>query len=83
MKKITRLILVDIRQKNRIGQFARVAERPDVELHIYDHHPPAEDDLHGSVEMVREVGATTTLLCGLLRERPRLRQPLRTPATPS
>lgn len=69
LKKITRLILVDIRQKNRIGQFARVAERPDVELHIYDHHPPAEDDLHGSVEMVREVGATTTLLCGLLRER--------------
>ncbi len=69
LKKINRLILVDIRQKNRIGKFAQVAERPDVELHIYDHHPPAEDDLHGAVEMVREVGATTTLLCGLLREK--------------
>jgi len=69
LKKITRLILVDIRQKNRIGQFARVAERPDVELHIYDHHPPAEDDLRGSVEVVQEVGATTTVLCGLLKKK--------------
>lgn len=69
LKKVTRLILVDIRQKNRIGKFARIADRPEVELHIYDHHPPAEDDLHGSMEMVKEVGATTTILCGLLRKK--------------
>ena len=69
LKKITRLILVDIRQKNRIGKFARVAERPDVELHIDDHHPPADDDLRGSVEVVQEVGATTTVLCGLLKKK--------------
>ena len=69
LKKVTKLILVDIRQKNRIGKFARIADRPEVELHIYDHHPPAEDDLQGSVEMVREVGATSTLLCGLLKKK--------------
>ena len=43
--------------------------KPDLEIHIYDHHPPSSDDLHGSLEVVSEVGATITLLLNILRER--------------
>jgi tRNA nucleotidyltransferase (CCA-adding enzyme) len=69
LKKVTRLILVDIRQKNRIGKFASIVDKPGVDLHIYDHHPPAKDDLHGSQEVIREVGATVTILCQMLKKK--------------
>ncbi|MFO7601451.1 MAG: polya polymerase, partial [Candidatus Desulfacyla sp.] len=36
---IKRLILVDTRQRSRIGKFGRLADNQDVEIHIYDHHP--------------------------------------------
>ena len=69
LQEVKRLILVDTRQISRIGKFSEVVSNSDVEIHIYDHHPPSSDDLHGSLEVVSEVGATTTLLLSLLRER--------------
>jgi tRNA nucleotidyltransferase (CCA-adding enzyme) len=67
--RIRRLILVDTRQKSRIGRFADLAERPDVDIHIYDHHHDSEDDIRGRVEIIREVGAATTILTELIKER--------------
>ncbi|ROQ91993.1 CBS domain-containing protein [Desulfosoma caldarium] len=69
LSSISRLILVDTRQASRIGKFQEVALRPEVEVHIYDHHPRADDDIQGTVEVVRPVGATVTLLTHILRER--------------
>jgi tRNA nucleotidyltransferase (CCA-adding enzyme) len=67
-KKIQRLILVDTRQPGRIGKFASLAERGEVALHIYDHHPPSVEDLKGEVEVIEEVGATITILTKILRD---------------
>ena len=67
--RIKRLILVDTRQKSRIGKFAELASRDGVEIHIYDHHHGSEEDLHGHLEVIKEVGATTTILTELLREK--------------
>jgi tRNA nucleotidyltransferase (CCA-adding enzyme) len=69
LREIKRLILVDTRQGSRIGKFSEVVSKPDLEIHIYDHHPPSPDDLHGSLEVVSEVGSTTTLLLNILQER--------------
>ena len=66
---IKRLILVDTRQKKRIGKFARLAGKKGVEIHIYDHHPDSPDDIHGDVEVVRKTGSTTAILTRLLREK--------------
>ena len=68
-QEITRLILVDTRQRSRIGRFAEIVDSPTVELHIYDHHPPSTDDIGGIVEVIKEQGATITILVELLRER--------------
>jgi len=67
--RIKRLILVDTRQVNRIGKFKRLVEEGRVDIHIYDHHPPTEDDVSGSVEVIKPVGATVTLLTQIIRER--------------
>lgn len=69
LEQVKRLILVDTRQKNRIKQFLKLADRNDVEIHIYDHHPDSEDDLHGQVEFIQPVGATTTILIDILRSK--------------
>jgi tRNA nucleotidyltransferase (CCA-adding enzyme) len=62
LEEVQRLILVDTRQISRIGKFSEVLSKPDLEIHIYDHHPPSSEDLHGSLEVISEVGATVTLL---------------------
>ena len=67
--RIKRLILVDTRQKSRIGKFAELADREGVEIHIYDHHHDSEEDIQGHLEVIKDVGATTTILAELIRER--------------
>src|SRR5512146_2154717 len=69
LSRVTRVILVDIRNSARIGVFGEVVRRPGMDLHIYDHHPEEEADLHGSVEVIRPVGSTTTILVEILKER--------------
>jgi tRNA nucleotidyltransferase (CCA-adding enzyme) len=69
LREVKRLILVDTRQTSRIGKFAELVSKSDLEIHIYDHHPPSPDDLHGALEVILEVGATTTLLLNILQER--------------
>ena len=67
--QIKRLILVDTRQKSRIGKFARLAGNKAVEIHIYDHHPDSSDDVHGDLEVIRKTGSTTAILTRLLKEK--------------
>lgn len=66
--KITRLVLVDIRQRDRIGRFQEILDKPGLDVHIYDHHPASDNDISGSLEVIREVGATTTILCEMLEK---------------
>jgi tRNA nucleotidyltransferase (CCA-adding enzyme) len=67
-REINRLILVDTRQISRIGKFSEILSNPDLEIHIYDHHPASSEDLHGSLEVISEVGATVTLLLDVLQK---------------
>ena len=66
---IRRLILVDTRQKKRIGKFKELLDRDDVEIHIYDHHPPSDDDIKGNLEIIEKAGAGTSILIEIIRDR--------------
>ena len=59
---VTRVILVDTKNPKRVGKLAELIGRPGIDVHIYDHHPWTEGDVHGSVELVEVMGATVTLL---------------------
>ena len=69
LEKVTRLILVDIRKSSRIGPFQDLIGKPGVDVHIYDHHPEGEADIEGSLEVIKKVGSTTTILVEILKER--------------
>ncbi len=66
---VEKVILVDIRNSTRIGIFKDIVFREGVEVHIYDHHPEEESDIKADLECIRPVGATTTILVEMLRER--------------
>jgi tRNA nucleotidyltransferase (CCA-adding enzyme) len=63
------LILVDTKQKSRIGELAKVVGNDKVKIHIYDHHPPSSDDIKGDLEFIRSTGATVTIIIHMLREK--------------
>ena len=69
LDQVTRLVLVDVRSAARIGQFAEIVNKPDVEIHIYDHHPSDDKTIKGRFECIEKVGATTTILTHLFIER--------------
>ena len=69
LEKVTRLIMVDTRQRSRIGRFAEIVDKPGLEIHIYDHHPASADDVKGTLEAIEGKGATITIILRILRER--------------
>jgi tRNA nucleotidyltransferase (CCA-adding enzyme) len=63
--RVRHLIVVDVRRKSRLGDYRSLlerAERDDVRVTVYDHHPAAEDDLAADEECVEPVGSASTLL---------------------
>lgn len=69
LDKIDTLILVDTRQKSRIGDFSKIIGREGLEIHVYDHHPPTDDDIKGDLEFIENYGATVTILVQILKEK--------------
>jgi len=69
LKLVNTLIVVDTRQKSRIGDFGKCLQNPDLKLYLYDHHPDNEDDLKGDFESVAQVGATATLVSDILHKK--------------
>jgi tRNA nucleotidyltransferase (CCA-adding enzyme) len=68
LDQVRRLILVDVKRITRVGPIRDIVSRGDLEIHIYDHHPAHPKDIAGSLEVLREVGATTTIVLDLVRQ---------------
>lgn len=69
MDEISEVIIVDASTRERIGVFAKLAEKKDVSFRIYDHHPSAKIDLPYESAIVRERGATVTIFVEIFREK--------------
>jgi tRNA nucleotidyltransferase (CCA-adding enzyme) len=74
---ITRLIVIETLQRERLGEFEGVAGRDDVEVVVFDHHGGERPDWLPDENLVRsEDGALTTTLVGILAEREIVPTPL-------
>jgi len=69
LDRVTRLILVDCQHASRIGPFASILQRPDLEVHIYDHHPDVAGRIVASGGEVRSCGSSTTILASQLMQK--------------
>jgi tRNA nucleotidyltransferase (CCA-adding enzyme) len=67
LQQVTRLILVDTQEPERLGPLQPLCMNPAVALHIFDHHPETAPEAgqgtrHAELKVVEPVGATTTVL---------------------
>jgi len=67
-RNIKRFIVVETCSSSRLGPFKNFSKDTDIEIHIYDHHPP-EKDILAKRFVYKEVGATTTILTDILRRK--------------
>jgi tRNA nucleotidyltransferase (CCA-adding enzyme) len=63
---VRRLVVVDTRQRDRLGAATPCLGNPGLDVHLYDHHPDSPTDLRGSLEIVDQVGANSTLMTEIL-----------------
>ncbi len=66
---VDRVVMVDTRDPDRIGELGDIVRRPGVEVIVYDHHPRQEGDIDGADDRSVDVGATTSILATELRHR--------------
>lgn len=66
---LTRVVLVDVQVPSRLGDFRDRVADPQIEVHIYDHHPPTQESIQADYACIESVGATTTLLVSRLMEK--------------
>ncbi|MBW2533413.1 MAG: CBS domain-containing protein, partial [Deltaproteobacteria bacterium] len=74
VEQVERVILVDVRRAGRLAEYDPLdgwlaAGERGIDVHVYDHHPAAADDIGGSLEVIEPVGAATTLMVEGLRAR--------------
>jgi tRNA nucleotidyltransferase (CCA-adding enzyme) len=70
LAQVTRLILVDTQEPDRIGELKSCVGNPSVEVVVFDHHVDQDSPYAGRSKqsVVESVGATTTILVELLRQ---------------
>jgi len=64
---IQRLILVDTRHPDRIGKLSQLIDKPNIEIHVYDHHPTSDSDIKGCLEVHGNTGANVTILTEIIQ----------------
>lgn len=64
LDQVRLLVVVDTHAPERIGIFAPLMDNPNVEVHIYDHHP--EPDINVDQAVIKKRGASTTILHEIL-----------------
>lgn len=66
---VRHVVLVDVRRRSRLGEYAALLDHAGVRITVYDHHPAASDDVDADEEVVERVGSASTLLVEELRRR--------------
>jgi tRNA nucleotidyltransferase (CCA-adding enzyme) len=70
LSSVSRLIIVDTKSAERIGPFGGLLSRRERPvIHVYDHHPRTKHDIHGTMEVIEDVGATATIFVEILKSR--------------
>ncbi|MGM0417636.1 MAG: CBS domain-containing protein [Thermodesulfobacteriota bacterium] len=64
--EIEKLVLVDTRQKSRLGELANIIDFENIRIDIYDHHERTDSDIKGDVDVYEKTGATATIMTNIL-----------------
>jgi len=68
LEDIERLIIVDTKHADRLGNLKEILSKPDLKIHIYDHHPVDKSDIKGELEVIDNVGAVSTIFTEIIQK---------------
>ncbi len=68
LDKITRLVVVDTKQKSRLSHIKNFYERDNIEIIVWDHHPHTDEDIQAKELNHANIGSTSSLLALKLAE---------------
>jgi tRNA nucleotidyltransferase (CCA-adding enzyme) len=69
--EVTRMIMVDTSNPNRLGPLRFLVQQSGVEVHIFDHHAPTAESVKGEMSRVELLGAAVTVVLEeVLRQKP-------------
>ncbi|SFL71813.1 tRNA nucleotidyltransferase (CCA-adding enzyme) [Desulfomicrobium norvegicum] len=63
------LVVVDTRQRSRLAHVEPLFALPDLQIHLYDHHPATDDALDASLDIYEAWGATTSIIVAKLKDK--------------
>lgn len=66
---VKKLVIVDTRQRARLGEIADIADQKNISIDIYDHHERTDSDIKADFELYEKTGATATILTQILKEK--------------
>ncbi|GAB6887963.1 CBS domain-containing protein [Desulfothermus okinawensis JCM 13304] len=69
LDSVKKVVICDTKQLSRVSHIKPILDKDDVLVHVYDHHPKTEEDIRANKEVVREIGATTSILVSIIRDR--------------
>lgn len=67
--KIKRAIVIDTKFASRLGPAKAALDNKGIEVVVYDHHQKTSRDLKATRDYSREVGAATSILVNLIKEK--------------
>ena len=67
--KVKRAIIIDTKFASRLGPAKTVLDNKDIEVIVYDHHQKTSRDLKAVHDYSREVGAATSILVNIIKEK--------------
>lgn len=68
INEISKLIIVDTSNKNRIGKFKDILNKENVEIYIYDHHTKTDFDIENGIKYHKPYGSNTAHLIELITQ---------------
>ncbi len=74
--EIKRVIIVDTKIPQRVGEGREFLKKKDVEIIVFDHHPSSPGDIKNAKIVSRNVGANTTILVNLLKKKKIILSPM-------
>ena len=67
-ERIEKLIIVDTRSMQRIGEISKLINK-NVKVHLYDHHPQADDEIKADFQIIEQIGALSSLFTEIFRKK--------------
>lgn len=68
-ENVSLLVIVDTAQPGRVEHVRPLLDRPETEIHVWDHHPETAEGIPAAMKRIERIGACTSILVNELQKK--------------